>query len=454
MAITTKLSKPFYRAQIKAAPLLNNAGLAQDIGRTLIIAPHPDDEALGCGGLIALLRSQNAEVHVVFMTNGGASHPNSRKYDTLKLQALRKSEAIKSCLVLNVLESNIHFLELEDSKLHSISKEQKRICYGSLSLIFELCDFDSVVMTWRRDAHSDHRETYNLISEFIFKLENFVQIIEYPIWLWTNGSTKDWPNEGEVEPYRLNVVDVLDMKINAINQHITQTTRFIDDDINGFILTPELIELFTTKYEYFLFTPHRNNATLDAGYFKRLYNDSNDPWDFRNSNYERKKYLQTLKFLKYYRFKNALEIGCSIGEHSNLLSRHCDHLISVDISMEAIKTAKEKFKDNAAIEFEVWDVTNGLPKGDFDLVTLCEVCYYLNNEDLTKLYKAVDKQLNIKGYILLVHWTSYVREYPLSGTQVHRIFENLEFVKGKYEKIESYTHELYKLMLWQKTKCS
>ncbi len=42
---------------------------------TVVVAPHPDDETLGCGVLIAAKRRLGAEVAVVFLTDGAASHP-------------------------------------------------------------------------------------------------------------------------------------------------------------------------------------------------------------------------------------------------------------------------------------------------------------------------------------------------------------------------------------------
>ena len=62
-------------------------------GKTLVVAPHPDDESLGCGGAIALLSGFGCPVHVLFISDGTGSHPNSRKFPPPALRALRESEA-------------------------------------------------------------------------------------------------------------------------------------------------------------------------------------------------------------------------------------------------------------------------------------------------------------------------------------------------------------------------
>jgi hypothetical protein len=46
----------------------------QNIRRALIIAPHPDDEALACAGLIQRLHTQHATVHILMLTAGEAAY--------------------------------------------------------------------------------------------------------------------------------------------------------------------------------------------------------------------------------------------------------------------------------------------------------------------------------------------------------------------------------------------
>ena len=54
-------------------------------------------------------------------------------------------------------------------------------------------------------------------------------------------------------------------------------------------------------------------GSWDASVFDKLYANSDDPWKFETSDYEREKYDATLAALPPGRFGNALEIGCSIG---------------------------------------------------------------------------------------------------------------------------------------------
>ena len=53
----------------------------------LIVAPHADDESLGCGGLAAILAKDGRQFHTLFVTDGGASHRNSATWPRAALAA-------------------------------------------------------------------------------------------------------------------------------------------------------------------------------------------------------------------------------------------------------------------------------------------------------------------------------------------------------------------------------
>src|SRR5690606_28539868 len=120
--------------------------------------------------------------------------------------------------------------------------------------------------------------------------------------------------------------------------------KLIDDDPQGFILTEDLLAPFLTPFEYFFFNKEENLNSLSKSYFDSLYSQNSDPWNFRNSEYEKRKYKTIDTYLRNKQFKKGLELGCSIGEHTSHLANHCNKLIAVDISEEAIATAKDQNK--------------------------------------------------------------------------------------------------------------
>ncbi len=66
----------------------------------VVFAPHPDDESLGCGGLISEAVEQGIPVHVVMVSDGGASHPGSRKFPPKRVIAIRRSETLAALSAL------------------------------------------------------------------------------------------------------------------------------------------------------------------------------------------------------------------------------------------------------------------------------------------------------------------------------------------------------------------
>ena len=68
----------------------------------IVVAPHPDDESLACGGLIADAYGQGLRGKVVIVSDGAGSHPNSKAYPSDRLTALREEEAKRAGVELGL----------------------------------------------------------------------------------------------------------------------------------------------------------------------------------------------------------------------------------------------------------------------------------------------------------------------------------------------------------------
>ncbi|MFV8226479.1 bifunctional PIG-L family deacetylase/class I SAM-dependent methyltransferase [Christiangramia aquimixticola] len=429
---------------IKEAPYLNVEGLHRDLGRVMVVAPHPDDESLACGGLIAYLTSQGAKVSILFMTNGEASHPNSKNYPPQLLGDLRKKEALKACEILGVAKSEVIFLNAGDGKLFSFVEEGAAV-YGKLKDILEKTHFDTLFVPWRRDHHIDHIATNKIIRKAAQGLD--LIIAEYPVWLWKKGSQEDWPVPDEILPFRLNIEGVKPKKMEAIYSHRSQLTNLIDDDPDGFVFTEDLLKPFLDDNEYYFF-PQEEKPPVKKEYFDELFSKDNDPWNFETSRYEQKKYQKTLDALPERDYKNALEIGCANGVFTNLLAERCNQVLALEHNANALDAARKRAGDRQNCRFLKWDISKGLPEENFDLVVLSEVGYYFKKDQLLEIYRDIEEALLPGGIFIMVHWTSYVREYPLTGLQVHELFEN-EYSK-KFKKLNAHREELYDLVVWEK----
>ena len=154
--------------------------------------------------------------------------------------------------------------------------------------------------------------------------------------------------------------------------------------------------------------------SLPSSYFEALYGRDPDPWRFASSAYERDKYVATLASLDDRRFARGLEIGCSIGVLTQMLAPRCDRLVAVDVVPSALDQARARCADQPWVNFERMQVPQQWPEGEFDLILLSEVVYYLSRTDVDTLADHVRASLEPDGSALLVHWTGPTN-YPLSG---------------------------------------
>ena len=219
---------------------------------TLVVAPHPDDESLGCGGAIALMRQRKQRVHVLFISDGSMSHPNSQKYSAEARRDLREQEAQNALAILEVAPSNITFLRLPDTRVPTRSSATFAEATDLVQHHLQRIRPQTILVPWRRDPHGDHRATWQLLQAVVGRTDYPIHWIEYPIWVWETAQPEDLPTAADGAWYQLDITKTLPQKRQAIAAHVSQTTPLIDDDPEGFTLSPDMISHFVQPYEYYL----------------------------------------------------------------------------------------------------------------------------------------------------------------------------------------------------------
>lgn len=188
--------------------------------------------------------------------------------------------------------------------------------------------------------------------------------------------------------------------------------------------------------------------SLPPDYFDKLYSADSDPWKFETSEYEASKYAATIAALPKQRYRAGFEIGCSIGVLTTQLAARCDSLLSVDVSQKAMARAIQRCQNLPQVNFQLMGVPNEYPTGLFDLTLVSEVGYYWSWDDLKKAQQLIIEHLEPGGHLLLVHWTLYARDYPLSGDQVHDSF--LERTSFDLRHLGGRREEEYRLDLFER----
>jgi LmbE family N-acetylglucosaminyl deacetylase len=215
----------------------------------LIVAPHPDDETLGCGGAIALLCAHRCPVWVLVMTDGTQSHPRSRKYPAPVLQQLRQAETRAALGTLGMRSEAVTFLLLPDGELSTVMTlpANQILCRNYLKTLAP----KTIFLPWRHDPHPDHRATWQLVTNAMADGGMTARLIEYPIWDWDAQQSQHLPDSNQVSAWRLDIQAVLSLKQRAIAAYRSQVTNLIDDDPEGFRLTPTMLAHFAQSWEVY-----------------------------------------------------------------------------------------------------------------------------------------------------------------------------------------------------------
>ncbi len=120
--------------------------------RLVVVAPHPDDEVLGAGGLIQQALRDGVLVEVVSVTDGEASHPNSHMVRGTDLARIRRRESQEALRRLGWENPTLTPLGLPDGDVKA-HRRQLDQALESILLPDDLC-----VAPWWRDGHPDHDE--------------------------------------------------------------------------------------------------------------------------------------------------------------------------------------------------------------------------------------------------------------------------------------------------------
>ena len=139
---------------------------APTLARTLIVAPHPDDDAIGAGGLIQRAVAGGARVRVVFATDGESNawpqrftHKKLviRKDERARWGAMRREEALEALARLGVERDAARFLGFPDQKIAVLARAGCPKILDALRAVVDEFQPTLIVSPSSRDLHADHR---------------------------------------------------------------------------------------------------------------------------------------------------------------------------------------------------------------------------------------------------------------------------------------------------------
>lgn len=174
--------------------------------RALVLAAHPDDESVGCGGLLALLADAGTTLTLVFGTDGEATRGSG--LDPSATAALRRAEGSAACRVLGV--GDVRFLGLGDGALGA--------SMGALgdaigAAVAEAAP-DAVLLPWFLDDHPDHQALSVALGRCAGALSPGLEVWGYETWTPLPANRL------------VDISSVLDRKRRALAAHVTAHLAF------------------------------------------------------------------------------------------------------------------------------------------------------------------------------------------------------------------------------------
>lgn len=117
------------------------------MNRVLVVAVHPDDETLGCGGTLLKHKDQGDEIHWLICTE---TKPNTDFFKTREIEIQKVSQSYKF--------DSVHKLSLKTMRVDEYSVSE--LIY-LISNIINKIQPTHLYLPFKGDVHSDHRAIFN-----------------------------------------------------------------------------------------------------------------------------------------------------------------------------------------------------------------------------------------------------------------------------------------------------
>jgi LmbE family N-acetylglucosaminyl deacetylase len=152
--------------------------------RAVVVAPHPDDEVIGMGGLLVHLEQQRIPTCLVAVTDGEGSHPRSLLITQAELRRRRAAERVDAFHALRV-DPDLVRLGIPDG---FVSEDQARLADALEALADSTT---AVIAPWRHDGHPDHEAVARAAQAACDRTG--ARLWEVPIWAKVPGARAGIP---------------------------------------------------------------------------------------------------------------------------------------------------------------------------------------------------------------------------------------------------------------------
>ncbi len=250
--MVTPLGQAAWTRLTRGARPLDDAEIRR-LSPALVLAPHQDDETLGCGGLIARASALGLRPRVAYLTDGAGSHTGSPTWSPSRLAAARRREALEALGVLGVARTDVLFLDWPDASPFAVGDPAHDRTLETLLAWAQACGARSVWAPWEGEDHCDHLAAAVLARELSGRLGDGAPVMSFLVWGWGAPDLERAATARTI--WGLDCSETIALRRGALRRHRTQTTRLIDDAEHAFLVPPELAALTGRPVEIHLGSP-------------------------------------------------------------------------------------------------------------------------------------------------------------------------------------------------------
>ena len=158
----------------------------------MVIAPHPDDEVMGCGGLLAERSAKGQKTDVLFLTEGEASHGGCCSTSIREIGTHRRYLAGTANEALGVPYGRLHFLEGRDGMLPHKGRDGFIDFAGKIAACLKKTAPEAVFCPHPFEGWSDHMAAGELTKAALKMAapEPVPRLYHYCVWFWYNMPLK------------------------------------------------------------------------------------------------------------------------------------------------------------------------------------------------------------------------------------------------------------------------
>jgi LmbE family N-acetylglucosaminyl deacetylase len=224
----------------------------------LIVAPHPDDELFGAGGLIAAKRAIGANVNIVYLTGGENSHRGCCAVPAEQVAAHRRQLAILAMAMFGVAESSCRFMGLPDGSLPGPGQPGFGSAVSALAGILADLRPAEVYCTHSMEGWPDHVAASAVTRAAVRLASPDTVVYEYLVWAPLNRSFMDLTSLPWRRAARLTIGSWAEIKAQAIRSYLSGTAACGHPWVGQ--LPQDFLRFFDWPYELF-FSAQRERIT-------------------------------------------------------------------------------------------------------------------------------------------------------------------------------------------------